>query len=40
MWIHYIGEIAMALFILLIALHFAVHFIFKALRIKKDKKNT
>lgn len=37
MWIHHIGEIAIGLFILLIALHFAVHFIFKAQRIKKDR---
>ncbi len=38
MWIHHIGEIAMGFFILLIALHFAVHFIFKALRMKKTRK--
>lgn len=37
MWIHHIGEIAMGFFILLIALHFSVHFIFKALRMKKKK---
>jgi uncharacterized SAM-binding protein YcdF (DUF218 family) len=38
MWIHHIGEIAMGFFILLIALHFAVHFIFKALHMKKTRK--
>ncbi|MGM0541498.1 MAG: hypothetical protein ACQEQR_03540 [Pseudomonadota bacterium] len=39
MWIHYIGEIAIGFFVLLLVIHFAVHFIFKALRIKK-RRNT
>jgi uncharacterized SAM-binding protein YcdF (DUF218 family) len=37
MWIHHIGEIAIGFFILLIVLHFSVHFIFKALRMKKRR---
>jgi len=37
MWINYIGEIAMGFFVLLIVIHFALHFIFKAQRIKKDR---
>ena len=38
MWINYIGEIAIGFFVFLIAVHFALHFIFKAQRIKRDKK--
>jgi heme/copper-type cytochrome/quinol oxidase subunit 2 len=38
MWIHHIGEIAMGFFIFLIVLHFSVHFIFKALRMKNTRK--
>ncbi|MEA1989404.1 MAG: hypothetical protein U9N57_09415 [Pseudomonadota bacterium] len=37
MWINHIGEIAMVFFVLLIAIHFALHFVFKAQRIKKDR---
>jgi len=37
MWINYIGEIAMGFFVLLIVIHFALHFVFKAQRIKKDR---
>lgn len=37
MWIHYIGEIAMAAFVALIALHFAVHLYFKFQ--KRNKKS-
>ncbi|MEA3404184.1 MAG: hypothetical protein U9R28_00400 [Pseudomonadota bacterium] len=37
MWINHIGEIAMGFFVLLIVIHFALHFVFKAQRIKKDK---
>lgn len=37
MWIHYIGEIAIGFFVLIIAIHFAVHFVFKALHIKKTR---
>ena len=37
MWINYIGEIAIGFFILLIAVHFGLHFIFKAQKIKRDK---
>ena len=37
MWIHHIGEIAIGFFVLLIAIHFGLHFIFKAQRIKRDK---
>ena len=40
MWIHHIGEIAIGFFILLIALHFAAHFIFKTQRKNKDQKET
>lgn len=39
MWIHYIGEIAMAAFVVLIALHFAVHLYFKYQKIKRNKKS-
>jgi len=37
MWINHIGEIAMGFFVLLIVIHFALHFVFKAQRIKRDK---
>lgn len=37
MWINYIGEIAMVFFVLLIAAHFSLHFIFKAKRRKLDR---
>lgn len=37
MWINHIGEIAIGFFVLLIALHFALHFAFKAQRVKKEK---
>jgi len=37
MWIHYIGEIAMGFFVLLIAIHFALHFIFKAQKAKRNR---
>jgi hypothetical protein len=37
MWIHHIGEIAIGFFILLIILHFALHFIFKSQRVKKER---
>ena len=36
MWINYIGEIAVGFFVLLIAIHFSLHFIFKAQRRKRD----
>jgi|UPI00037BF6FB hypothetical protein len=39
MWIHHIGEIAMGFFILLIALHFSVHFFFKAKARRMKNKN-
>jgi len=38
MWINYIGEIAIGFFIFLIAVHFTLHFVFKAQRVKRDKK--
>lgn len=37
MWINYIGEIGLVFFVLLIVIHFSLHFIFKAKRIKRDK---
>ena len=37
MWINHIGEIAMGFFVLLIAIHFALHFVFKAQKIRRDK---
>lgn len=38
MWIHYIGEIAIGFFVLLLVLHFALHFLFKAQSVKKKQK--
>ncbi len=38
MWINYIGEIAMGLFIFLLAIHFGVHFYFKAQKRKLRQK--
>jgi len=37
MWIHHIGEIAMGFFVLLIAIHFGLHFLFKYQKKKKDQ---
>lgn len=37
MWINHIGEIAMGFFILLLVVHFGLHFLFKAKRVKKQK---
>lgn len=37
MWMDYIGEIGMAVFILLILLHFAQHWYYRAIRIKHEK---
>ncbi len=37
MWIHHIGEIAIGAFVLLIAVHFGLHFMFKAQRAKKGR---
>ena len=40
MWIHYIGEIAIGFFVLLIAIHFGLHFLFKYQKKKKDALKT
>jgi hypothetical protein len=37
MWINHIGEIMMGVFILLIAVHFGLHFYFKSVKRKKAK---
>lgn len=38
MWIHHIGEIMIGVFGLLILVHFGLHFYFKAVKRKKEKK--
>ncbi|WP_321324155.1 hypothetical protein [Thiomicrorhabdus sp.] len=37
MWIHHIGEIAIGFFVLLILIHFGLHFFFKYQKKKKDQ---
>lgn len=37
MWIHHIGEIAMGFFVVLILIHFGLHFLFKYQKMKKNK---
>lgn len=39
MWIHHIGEIAIGFFVLLILIHFGLHFLFKYQKMKKNKQN-
>lgn len=38
MWIHYIGEIMIGVFIALIIAHFILHVVFKRQRYNRDKK--
>jgi hypothetical protein len=37
MWINHIGEIAMGFFVLLILIHFGLHFLFKYQKRKQGK---
>lgn len=39
MWVEYIGEIAIGFFVFLIAVHFALHFIFKVQKRRKKTKD-
>lgn len=38
MWINHIGEIAIGFFVLLILIHFGLHFLFKYQKRTKDKR--